>query len=335
LRDIQIPIALKTPALKIDIDRERAAQFGLSMADVGKAVLAATSSSRFIKPVYWLDQKSGNAYQVQIEMPQNQLKSLEQLEGIPVGNQVYLRDVASVYPADVAGEYVRYNQQRMINITANMEHMDLGTAVKDIRSIIQKLGELPKGMSILIKGQGKVLTDTLNELQSGLIIALLVIFLLIAANFQSFKISFAVLLIVISVITGALLLLWMTNNTLNIQSFMGIIMAIGVAVSNSILLLNAAENERKSGMDRKEAAISAADSRMRPILMTAIAMIAGMMPMAIGINEAGDQVAPLGIAVIGGLLFSTFSTLFILPSLYILLVKKEYQQHSLLPNEYE
>lgn len=319
IRDLQIGIPLDYPSLKIDIDRERAGLLGLTIQDINNAIITATSSSRFVSPVYWLDSKTGNTYQIQVEFPQNQMNSIESLENISIGkgeNRLLLRDVAQIYPAISAGVYQRYNQQRMVNVTANLEDIDFGSAMKKINEIINTLGVLPPGTTILKKGQSPSLDETLSELKNGLLVALVAIFLLIAANFQSFRIGFVVLLSATASIAGALLLLNLTNQTLNIQSFTGTVMSLGVSVANSILMIQAAEGFRKKGLTPLTSISEAAGTRLRPILMTAVAMIAGMIPLSVGMGETGKQIVPLGMAVIGGLTLSTIITLWILPSIY-------------------
>jgi len=329
LRDVQIATPLDYPSMKIDIDRIKAGQFGLSVDQISKSTVAATSSSRFTQPNYWLDKTTGTAYQVQVEYPQYKMNSPEELEMIPVAgntaNPIYLRDVASWKKTTSVGEYDRINQQRFITITANIHNKDLGTTLQEVNEAIGSLGELPKGMKINVRGQAELLDQTMNELQTGLIIAIVVIFLLLTISFQSFRLSLITLSIVPIVILGSFLLLFLTRQTLNIQSYMGIIMAVGVAVSNAILFITNAQKYRIQ--NDQQAFLHGAVNRLRPILMTTFAMIAGMIPMALGIGRAGDQSAPLGIAVIGGLLFSAVSTLIFLPLLYAQASSKKRYQH--------
>ncbi len=318
LRDVSIATPLDYPSIKIDIDRVKAGQFGLTVDQISKSLVAATSSSRFTQPNYWLDKTSGTAYQVQVEYPQYKMNSPEELEMIPVAgtvtNPVYLRDVANWKKTTTIGEYDRINQQRFITLTANIYKQDLGTALKKVNETIGSLGELPKGMKINVRGQAELLDQTLNELQNGLLIAVVVIFLLLAISFQSFRLSLVTLSIVPIVILGSFSLLFITGQTLNIQSYMGIIMAVGVAVSNAILFITNAQKYHM--LNNPLAYLQGATNRLRPILMTTFAMIAGMIPMALGMGSAGNQMAPLGIAVIGGLLFSAVSTLIFLPLIY-------------------
>ena len=227
-----------------------------------------------------------------------------------------MRDVADWKKTNTIGEYDRLNQQRYITVTANLNQKDLGTAVKDANKAIKNIGEIPQGMKIYLRGQAEMLDQTLRELGVGLLLAVGIIFLLLATNFQSFRLSGSILSTVPAVIAGSFLLLLVTGKTLNIQSFMGTIMAIGVAVSNAILLITNAEFLRKENRPGVNIGLEAARNRLRPILMTSIATIAGMIPMAVGVGEGAEQTSPLGIAVIGGLLLSTVTTLFVLPAVY-------------------
>ncbi|MEX2233319.1 MAG: efflux RND transporter permease subunit [Cyclobacteriaceae bacterium] len=316
LRDVQIATPLDYPSIRIDIDRVKAGQLGLTVDQISKSTVAATSSSRFTQPNYWLDKSTGTAYQVQVEYPQFTINSTEDIEMIPVSSDppVYLRDVARWKKTSSPGEYDRLNQQRFITLTANIHEQDLGEAVSEVSNAVSSLGQLPQGVKVIVKGQAELLTETMSELQSGLIIAIVVIFLMLTVNFQSFRLSLVTLSIIPAVIAGSLFLLLITGKNLNIQSYMGTIMAVGVAIANAILFITNAEQLRKEGSSN--AYREGAFNRIRPILMTGCAMIAGMIPMSLGLGEGGDQVAPLGIAVIGGLLFSLISTLLILPLIY-------------------
>jgi multidrug efflux pump subunit AcrB len=200
--------------------------------------------------------------------------------------------------------------------------MDLGTATKDIQKAVQSLGELPRGLSVEPKGLSEVLTETLDSLQGGLIVAIVVIFLMLSANFQSFKVSAVILATIPAVILGSLVMLMITGSTLNLQSYMGIIMSVGVSIANSVLLITNAEHLRMHNGNAWESAKEAAALRLRPILMTTIAMVAGMIPMASGLGEGGDQASPLGRAVIGGLIASTFAALFIVPMVFAWVMSK-------------
>jgi multidrug efflux pump subunit AcrB len=324
MRDAQIAQPLDYPTIQINYDRVRAGQMGLTIDEMGRSVTEGTSSSRLTEPVYWLDNLSGNAYQVQVEYPQFVMNSPEQIEGIEVGktgnSPIYLRDVADWKKGNSIGEYDRINQQRFITITANVHRTNLGKAVKEVNMTIKDLGKLPAGVRVYLRGQSDVLDQTSNELSIGLLLALIVIALMLAAYFQSFKIPVIVWSAIPAVFSGSVLLLWLTGNSLNMQSFMGCIMAIGVAVANVILLISKAEELRSNQEITSSIGAQAAASRLRPILMTTIAMVAGMLPMAVGLGESGRQTAPLAIAVIGGLLFSIFYSLLFVPLLYDLII---------------
>jgi multidrug efflux pump subunit AcrB len=264
------------------------------------------------------------------------MNSTTQLEMIPVssdnGSVHLLNEVASWKRISMPGEFDRLNQQRYITITANVQGRDLGSAFAKVNTLISQ-ASVPKGSKILLRGQPELLKETLSSLQFGLLVAIVVILLLMTVFFQSFRVSIAILSVIPAVIAGSLFFLLITGKTLNIQSYMGCIMAIGVAIANAVLFITAAELRRKAG-DLQTAYLAASESRLRPIVMTSFAMIAGMIPMAIGFGEGGDQTAPLGIAVIGGLVFSTLSVLFLLPQVYHYTVgKRQYVSASLDPDD--
>ncbi len=319
LRDLQYAQDVNYPTLDIQIDRERAGQLGLTMADVVRSVVPATSSSRFTQPNYWRDPNSGNAFQIQVELPQNRLQSAAELGDLPVLDDSRLDELARLKRGTMPGLIERNNGQRVASLTANLHGITLGQAAPLLKDAVARAGAPPRGVSVVYRGQLPALEQTVSGLRNGLLLAILVIFLLLAANFQSLRLSLAIVLTIPATLCGVLLALHLTSTTLNLQSFMGAIMAIGIAVANSILLVTFAERYRLDGQSAPDAARAGASSRLRAILMTAAAMIAGMIPMALGASEAGAQSAPLGRAVIGGLVLSTFTTLTILPSLYAIL----------------
>ena len=320
LRDLQFDQALDYPTVDIKVDRKRAGQLGVTVEQVGRSLVAATSSSRFTQPVYWRDPASGTAYQVQVEIPQAQMSSVEDVQSVPVnapsGAHALAGDVAEISYGTAVGQYDRYNQQRMVTIIGNIAGKDLGSVSREIDAAIQRAGEVPRGVTIAVRGQIPPMQQTLSGLQTGLLLAVAVIFLLLTANFQSLRVSLAILSMIPAVVAGVVVALWMTGTTLNVQSFMGAIMAIGVSVANAILLVTMAEQRRREGLEADEAATDGAKSRLRPILMTSVAMIAGMIPMALALGEGGQQTAPLGRAVIGGLAASTIAVLTVLPLVF-------------------
>ncbi len=326
IRDMQFAQEYSYPTLDININRDRAGQFGLTMADVAGSVVPATSSSRFTQPNYWRDPNSGNAFQIQVELPQNRIQSVDELGSLPVmlnGHaQPQLDNIASLKMGTMPGLIERFNGQHIVSVTANIHGITLGETVPKLNKALADAGAPPRGAKVVMKGQIPPLEQTISGLRIGLLLAVGAVFLLLAANFQSMRLALAVVLTVPGVLCGVLLMLLATRTTLNIQSFMGAIMAIGIAVANSILLVTFAERSRRENRPARDAAREGAVSRLRAVLMTAAAMIFGMAPMAIGFGEGGAQSAPLGRAVIGGLLLSTFATLTVLPSIYAILQGK-------------
>ncbi|HXD53009.1 MAG TPA: efflux RND transporter permease subunit, partial [Burkholderiales bacterium] len=270
------------------------------------------------------------AYQIQVQIPQPKMTSLEEVKNIPIayrdGKSVLLRNIATVTNSTTVGQYERYNMQRMITLTANITGADLGSVAKQVARAIKEAGDPPPKINVAVRGQIVPMQQMLDGLQTGLLLAVVVIFLLLAANFQSLKLSLIVVSTAPAVIAGVALTLWLTRTTLNIQSFMGAIMAIGVAVANAILLVTFAERARMSGAKSEAAAIEGAHSRLRPILMTSLAMMAGMFPMALGLGEGGEQTAPLGRAVVGGLMFATLATLLVLPSVFAIVQARAHRR---------
>jgi multidrug efflux pump subunit AcrB len=323
LRDVQFVQTLDFPTVDVKIDRERAGLLGVKVADVSRSLVAATTSSRFTVANFWADANSGVSYNLQVQIPQAQTTTLEDLKNVPVnaagGRAMLLRNVADVTPGTAVGQYERYNMARVVSITANIEGSDLGRVTRQIGAAIARAGAAPARTSVNLRGQAVPLQELLHGFQNGLFTAIIVIFLMLAANFQSVRLSLAVLSTLPAVLAGIVLTLWLTGSTLNIQSAIGSIMAVGVAVANAILLVTFAERNRMAGATARDAAVEGARSRLRPILMTSLAMIAGMFPMALGLGGASGQTAPLARAVIGGLAFATLATLFVLPSAFAFL----------------
>jgi multidrug efflux pump subunit AcrB len=322
LRDLHIEQALDYPGVNVSIDRQLAGQLGVTVSQVGQSFAAATSSSRFVAPNYWADPATGIAFQVQVQVPQPRMTSLEDLRVVPVtaGGSSYplLGDVARIENSTIVGEYDRFNGQRMVTLSANVAGEDLGRIATRVDQAIARAGTPPRGATIAVRGQIAPMRETLRNIAAGLVVAVVVIFLLLAANFQSLRLAFVVVSTVPAVLTGVVLMLLATRTTINVQSFMGAIMALGIAVANAILLITFAEHSRRHGGSELPPAIHAARARMRPVLMTSAAMIAGMIPMALAFGEGADATAPLGRAVIGGLAAATVATLFVLPSVYSL-----------------
>ena len=338
LRDVQIQQELEYPAIKVTIDRRTAGMMGVTADQVGRSLTEATSSSRFTVPNFWTDPRSGIGYQVQVDLPQQRMNSIAEVMNIPVGKSgegpISLRSVADVGAGSIVGEYDRYNMQRMLTINANISGEDLGHAAHRVEDAMRRLGVPPPGITLTVRGQIVPMEEMFSGLRLGLGVAIVAVFLLLAGSFQSFRLSLAVVLTIPAVIAGVVLALAFTRTTLNIQSFMGAIMAVGVAVANSILLIASAERKRVEGASVFGAASEGSSGRLRPILMTSLAMIAGMSPMAGGLGEGGSQTAPLGRAVIGGLVGATLATLIMLPAIFAMLQRDRTRRSmSLHPDE--
>jgi multidrug efflux pump subunit AcrB len=320
LRDVEFEESLRYPTVNVHVDRVLAGQVGTTANDVGSAVVSATASSRFVAPNYWRDPKSGVSYQVQVQVPQPAMTSLKDIQTIPVnsstGTHPLLSQVADVQSTTVPGELDRQNGMWMIIASANVGNNDFARAAKEINRAIANAGQAPRGVTTQVRGQVNALREIFGELAIGLALAVIVILLLLTANFQSFRLALVVISSVPAVLVGAILMLLLTGTTLNLESFMGTIMAIGVAVANAILLVTFAEQNRRNGADPISAARSAVAERLRPVLMTSLAMIAGMIPMALAIGQGSEETAPLGRAVIGGLFAATLATLFLLPTVF-------------------
>jgi multidrug efflux pump subunit AcrB len=329
LRDVQIAQPLDYPTVEVKVDRERAGQMGVTVEQVGRSLVAATSSSRFIVPNYWRDPKSGVGYQVQVEVPQYMMQSVDDVKSVPAtlgAAHPLVGDVARVEFGNMPGEYDRYNMQRMITITANIANNDLGKASAAVSQALKTLGTPPRGVAVNVRGQVEPLNQAMSGLSIGLVLAVLVIFIMLAGVFQSVRLACVVVCAIPAVWCGAILAMLVTGTSVNIQSFIGTIMATGIGVANAILLVAFAEKSRKRGKEAVDAAVDAGTGRLRPIMMTSLAMIAGMTPMAIGFGEGGEQTAPLGRAVIGGLLASFPAVVFVLPAIFSLLQAKVNRQ---------
>jgi multidrug efflux pump subunit AcrB len=341
LRDLAISTPLDAPAVKIDIDRERAAQLDVTAGHVGKALAAANWSSQMVSPLFWVD-PAGNSYFVSVRAAPGSLATLEDLrnlpvmpaavdpdpqrpdlEGVPEGRdrqgvaqRPLLRDVASVEATHTPGEYTHWDSRRGLPISANTVTSDLAGLGRAVRAAIARAGKPPDpDMRVVVRGQIQQMEETLAALQQGLLLAVGAVLLLLAATFQSVRSALAIVSTLPAVLGGVVLALSATRTSLNVQSSIGAIMAVGVAVANSVLLVQSFHQRHAEGVAASAAAADASARRLRPILMTSLCMIAGMAPMALGLGEAGEQNAPLGRAVVGGLVAGTAATLLVLPSL--------------------
>ncbi len=351
--DVRIAQVLDYPTLHVDVDRARAAQVGISQRDVANNLLTSLSSSSLVSPSFWLSPQNNVNYVVAVQTPIARLSSTNELLGTPVvagttpllqtvnttstppGNgafaSLYLGSFARLRPGSQMALINHFTVQRVIDLEASVEGRDLGSVAGDIQHAISSLHDVPKTMHITVRGQSESMFTSFRSLGAGLLLVVALIYLLMAVLFQSWIDPFIILVAVPGALVGILWMLALTGTTLNVESFMGSIMAVGIAVSNSILLVNYANDTRvhRPGMSALDAALEAGKIRLRPVLMTALAMIIGMLPMALSLGEGGEQNAPLGRAVIGGLLVATFVTLFMVPVVYSLLRRAPPSSHEL------
>ncbi len=340
--DLHINQVLDYPTLQVDVDRTRAANLGMSQRDVTNTILTSLSSSVLVAPVFFLNPKNNVNYSVAVQTPIEKITSMNSIVSMPItppsAGQLLqantppppteivqipsqtLADVASVYHRVSVENISHYTVQRVLNVEAHLEGRDLGSVSRDIEQKIAELGKLPAGIRITLRGQNEVMWNSFRSLGLGLILAIVLVYLLMVVLFQSWLDPFIIMTAVPGALVGIVWMLAITGTTINVESLMGSIMAVGIATSNSILLVSFANDIRieKKGT-AAEAVLESARTRLRPVLMTALAMIIGMLPMALSMGEAGEQNAPLGRAVIGGLFLATLATLFVTPVIYSLL----------------
>ncbi len=330
--DVHINQLVHTPQIDVQVDRSKADQAGLTQRDVANSMLIALSSSGQVAPNQWLNPLNGVTYQVAVQTPQSRVDSLDAMGRTPItagagGNTQLLTNLVSGVKRTLTTSLVNhYNVQPVFDVFANTDLRDLGGVTNDIEKIIGRT-KIPKAASIVLRGQAETMRTSFTRLSYGVVFAILLVYLLMVVNFQSWLDPFIILTALPGAFAGILWMLFATQTTISVPSLMGTIMAIGVATANSILLVTFANDERKAGLNEIEAALSAGYTRIRPVLMTAIAMVIGMLPMSLGLGEGGEQNAPLGRAVIGGLIFATFSTLFFVPIVYSFLRRKPPVDH--------
>jgi multidrug efflux pump subunit AcrB len=325
LRDVEFEQTLDYPSVEVTIDREKAGLSGAKVDDVAHGLIMATASTRFSNLNYWIDVKTGFDYLVQIQVPPLRVEKPEDVELLPVQKvnplvNLMIRDVAKVRRGLRPGELDRDMSQRYLTLTANVEGEDMGRASRQVLSAIEAAGTPPRGVRVEPMGQLPPMEEMFQALGIGLVVAVCVIFVLLTAYFQSPRLALTSVGAVPGVLAGIATILYLTNTSLNIESFMGSIMCLGVSVSNSVLLVTFVDEHWRNGATSSEAAVRGASERLRPILMTACAMTVGMVPMALALEKGSQMQAPLGLAVIGGLVMSTFATLLGVPSIFSLLV---------------
>ena len=340
LRDVEFEQTLDYPTVEIEIDRELAGLVGITPEHVKRALVMGTASTRFSNLNYWINVKTGFDYLVQIQVPPLRMDKPEDLEELPLESinpdvPLMVRDVlkdGQVHTSVRPGEYDRDMSQRYLTVVANVEGEDMGRATSQVRKAVKDAGEPPRGTRIEEMGQLPSMTKMFEALGIGLAVSVFVILILLTAYFQSPRLALISVGAVPGVLAGIVTILFVTNTTLNIESFMGSIMCLGVSVSNSVMMVTFMDEHWKAGKPSAEAAVMGATERLRPILMTACAMTVGMVPMALALERGSQMEAPLGRAVIGGLVMSTFATLLVLPSIFAFVIgRKEPRSPSLYP----
>jgi multidrug efflux pump subunit AcrB len=326
--DVHLHQVMDYPELRVNVDRLRASQIGLTQRDVANSMLISLSSSGQVAPNFWLNPVNGVSYSVAVQTPQYRIDSFDELARTPIAAPSarapqLLSNLATFERSTSMAVVNHYNVQPVFDVFANVEGMDLGSVARDVRKILaESARKLPRGVFLDVRGQMETMESSFTGLGFGLIFAVILVYLLMVVNFQSWLDPFIIMMALPGALSGILWMLFVTQTTLNVPSLMGAIMTIGVATANSILLVTFANDQRARNYSAYDAALSAGITRMRPVLMTALAMIVGMLPMSLGLGEGGEQNAPLARSVVGGLLLATISTLFFVPVVYSYLRKQ-------------
>jgi multidrug efflux pump subunit AcrB len=319
--DLHIQQPLNYPKLHIDVDRTKVSEVGMTQRDVANNLLLSLSGSAQVQPTYWLDQATGVSYSVSAMTPQYRVDSLQDLENIPITNASgsaappqILAGLASFSRSGEMGVVSHYNIAPEIDIFGSVDGRDLGSVSRQMTPIINaSRKDLPKGSQIAVRGQIATMNASFIGLLGGLVLSIVLVYLLIVINFQSWLDPFIILMALPAALAGIVWFLFATQTTISVPALTGAIMCMGVATANSILVISFSKEKLEAGKTAAEAALEAGFTRFRPVLMTALAMIIGMLPMSLGLGEGGEQNAPLGRAVIGGLLLATVATLFFVP----------------------
>jgi CzcA family heavy metal efflux pump len=323
--DVHVQQLLDLPTLHLDIQRTRIAQVGMQARDVAQSVLVSLSGSFQTTPNFWLNTQNGVSYQVAVQSPQYRVTSLQDLMNTPVNtpnnpNQQVLANLVQLSPVERAAVVSHYNVLPVIDVYASTQGRDLGGVIRDVNKVLQSFRkQLPRGTQMIIRGQVQTMQSSFIGLGVGLVAAIVLVYFLIVVNFQSWLDPFIIITALPGALAGICWMLLLTHTTLNVPSLTGAVMCMGVATANSILMISFARDRMSAGVPAVEAALEAGYTRIRPVLMTALAMIIGMLPMSLGLGEGGEQNAPLGRAVIGGLLFATVATLFFVPTVFAMI----------------
>jgi multidrug efflux pump subunit AcrB len=324
--DVHLAQVPKQPELRIDVDRTMAGQLGMTERDVASDLLVSLASSSVVAPSYWLD-KRGVQYLVAVQTPQRELGSIDAMNTMPISNGTdrpqLLSNIAAISRTDGPVNITHFNVARTYDVQANVDGTDLGSVADRVQKIVDQMRpSFPRGTTAKVKGQVESMESSFRGLAFGLVFAILLVYLLMVVNFQSWLDPLVILMALPGAIAGIAWMLFLSHTTLSVPALMGAIMCVGVATANSILVVTFANDMRLIGLDSVKAALAAGMTRIRPVIMTALAMILGMLPMSLGLGEGGEQNAPLGRAVIGGLLLATVTTLFFVPVMYSLLRRK-------------
>jgi hydrophobic/amphiphilic exporter-1 (mainly G- bacteria), HAE1 family len=326
VNDVLIPQDIDYPALQIDVDREKAAQLGLSQKEIVDNLITALTSNGMIAPNYWIDPKSGNPYMLTVQFPEDQVKTLTDLKQIPLRGMkstepTFLDAVVKVSTVPSPTEVDHYQLFRVIDVYVSPKNEDLGKLTNQVDKIIQGT-KLPEGVRVNLRGSVQGMRASFKSFGMGLILSVVLVYLVLVAQFASWEDPFIVLLAIPPGLAGVLLFLLATETTLNVMSLMGVVMMVGIVVSNSILIVEFARHMHHEGRPLKEAVSTASRLRLRPILMTSLATILGLVPMALGTEAGSEQYAPLARAIIGGLLVSVVVTVYLVPAAYLIVHRK-------------
>jgi CzcA family heavy metal efflux pump len=328
ITDLRIQQVFDYPQINVEVDRTLAAEIGLTQRDIANSLLVTLSGSGQVQPNFWLNTKTGVSYPIVAQMPQYRIETLSDFSNVPVTSPVteaprYLGGLADITPGPSAGVVSHYNVQPVIDIYGATQDRDLGAVAGDINRILDDTRkDVPRGAYVVLRGQVRTMTGAYSELYLGLAGAIVLVYLVIVVNFQSWLDPFIIITALPGALAGIIWMLFMTGTTLSVPALTGAIMSMGIATANSVLLISFAREGIAEGLDAASAALEAGFTRLRPVLMTALAMIIGMVPMAFALGEGGEQNAPLGRAVIGGLSIATIATLFFVPTVFSVLHRR-------------
>jgi multidrug efflux pump subunit AcrB len=326
--DLRIQQAFDYPQINVDVDRSKAEQLGLTEQNVASNMLVSLSGSFQTNPSFWTDPKTGTQYSVATQTPQSRLDSLNDLATTPLtatgsnatGTPQLLANVASFHRSVGPSVVSHYNATPVLDIYGSVQDTDLGFISAQVNKLVtESKKDLPKGSQVIVRGQVLTMQQSFNGLLLGLVGAVILVYLLIVVNFQSWLDPFIIITALPAALAGIVWMLFLTHTTVSVPALTGAIMCMGVATANSVLIVSFARERMSAGDDAFQAASQAGFTRFRPVLMTALAMIIGMIPMALGLGDGGEQNAPLGRAVIGGLVFATVATLFFVPTVFTLI----------------